>query len=132
MKIPVVNRKKVNDLQTIRELQDYLDWLQPNSRKLMWHVFEGLQKELRSECYNSNKEWGNAEKESLKRNLSDPFSRACMSQVVAWYGRAPFSNYQVFILLVWEATKRDPKRVLLKRTIKSAVRYGYAQWDKSN
>jgi len=132
MKKPIVDRKKVDSLGTVKELQDYLDWLHPNSRKMMWHVFDCLQKEFKSECYNHGKDWGNAEKETLKRELRDPFSKLCMSHVVARYGRAPFSNYQVFNLLMWEATKKDPKRVLLKRTIKSAVRYGYAQWDKSN
>ena len=128
----VVDRKKVVSLSTVRELQNYLDWLHPKSKKLMWHVFEVLHDEYKLECFNNNKTWGNDAKEVVKRSLTDPLSKICMGEVVARTGRSPFAIYPIWIWVMWEATRQDPKRVLLKRTIKSAVRYGYAQWSKSN
>jgi hypothetical protein len=124
-----VNRKKVENLNTVRELQEYLDWLQPNSRKLMWEVYDGLHKILKLHCWNNKKTWSNDAKENVKRFLTDPFNHVCMGDVVAKTGRSPFAIYMIWILQMWEATRNDSKRVLLKRTITSAVRHGYAQWN---
>jgi len=131
MKVFSVNKSKVDDLETINELQEYIDWLQPNSKKLMWLVYGDLHKILKSYCFNNNKTWGNDAKEVVKRTLTDLFNPLCMSEVVVKTGRTPFAIYDIYIRMMWEATKKDPKRVLLKRTIKSSVRYGHAQWDKN-
>lgn len=128
MKQFTIDRKRI-DNGTIRELQSYLEWLHPNSKKMMWEVYEGLHKILKPYCFNNKKTWGNDAKEVVKRALTDLFNPVCMSDVVARTGRSPFAIYMIWILLMWEAAKQDPKRVLLKRTLKSAVRHGYAQWN---
>ena len=129
MKVFSIDRKHINSLKTIEELQDYLPWLQPNSRKLMWTAYGSLHEILKPFCFNNNKTWGLDAKEVVVRKLIDPFNPLCMSEVSAYTGRTPFAIHTIFNLLMWEATKKDSKRVLLKRAIKSARQHGYIKWN---
>jgi len=126
-----VNRKTVDDCSNVKELQKCLNWLQPNAKALMFEVYESLNDALKPYCFNRNKTWSTGEFEIVKRYLTDLFNPLIMADVACKTGRSPFAIYMTWIVLMWEATKTDKKRILLKRAIKSAVRYGHAQWEKS-
>jgi len=119
--------KKQVDLMTPDELWEEFKWLR-ESGIIMYEVFDKLNEIFKSYCHNDGKEWNNAEKENVKRFLFDPFNPLSISEVVIRTGRTPFSVYNTFVRLMWNAVYSE-KKGLLKRILKSAVRYKYAQWS---
>ena len=118
--------QKEIDTMYIDELKKDLIWLFPNS-KAMYEIFGELNRIFKPHCHNDGKKWNNAEKENVKRFLIDPFSPLSMSGVVIRTGRTPFSIFNVWVEKMWEAVDKS-KKGLLKKALKSAVRYGYAEW----
>jgi len=124
-----VNKKEVDECETVQELRECLPWLD-KYRPLMFIVHEPLHDILTPRCYNRNKKWSNAEKETVIRHLTDFFDPHKMAQVSAWTGRAPHAIFDVGLQRIWEIAGKDKKRILLKRVIRSAVKHGYAEWEK--
>lgn len=130
---------EIDECETLRELQHYLYWLVPRYRDLerdsqksgkyrtlMFEAYNDLHNILQPYCFNYKKTWSNGEKEIVKKYLTDPFNPLVMADVVVKVGRTPFSIYEIYFHTMWENVRRG-NRSLLKRAVKSAVRYGFAR-----